>query len=184
MKLILGLGNPGKEYERTRHNAGFMVVDHFVISSFSHFDSWVLEKKFKSEVCEASIDGQKVLLAKPQTFMNSSGEAVAALVNYHKIDADDVLVIHDDLDLSLGSFKLQKGTGPKGHNGVLSVENCLGVKGFWRLRVGINARVGAIHESPATGEEYVLNKFTTEELSTLSTLRPQLIQKINSWLQS
>ncbi|MBU1071203.1 aminoacyl-tRNA hydrolase, partial [Patescibacteria group bacterium] len=114
MKLIVGLGNIGEKYKNTRHNVGFMVVDEL--------------EKHKEDL-------GKVMLVKPATFMNESGRAVAKMVRFYKLDLDNLYVVHDDLDLKLGEYKIQKGVGPKVHNGILSVEKELGDKEFWRVRV-------------------------------------------------
>ena len=181
MRLIVGLGNPGKEYEQARHNAGFMAVT-YLAASLGGFTEWHLENKFKSLLCVGKFKGELVMFILPQTFMNSSGEAVALVVNFYKISAGAVLVIHDDLDLPLGSFKLQRGVGPKSHNGILSVEASLGTKDFWRLRIGVDGRFG--NASMVAGEEYVLGRFTADELAILTTLQPQIIRKINFFLGS
>jgi peptidyl-tRNA hydrolase, PTH1 family len=180
MKLIVGLGNPGSQYENTRHNAGFMVVD-YLSRELGQFTQWHLEKKFKSELSVGELGGVSVMFLKPQTFMNSSGEAVAAVVNYYKLTSADVLVIHDDLDLKLGSLKLQQGVGPKVHNGLLNVEEKLGFKNFCRLRVGVDNRQDGQREA---GEEYVLSQFTKEEIVTLNELLPEIQNKTAEWLQS
>ena len=140
MKLFIGLGNPGNKYKNTRHNVGWMVLDRLV-SSFqfpieSQLPSFKFEKSFNAEVLKM----QDVLLVKPQTFMNESGKAVKKLVDFYKVDMDDLYVIHDDLDIKLGEYKIQKGVGPKVHGGVNSIENELGKEDFWRVRIGIDNR--------------------------------------------
>ena len=130
MKCIVGLGNPGKNYETTRHNVGCMVVDA-LRESLPIEPRFTLHAKFNALFIQ---QGELVLL-KPQTYMNLSGRAVASVVNYFKLDpTTDLLVIHDDLDIVFGDCKLQFATGPKMHNGVASVEQYLGTKDFWRLR--------------------------------------------------
>ncbi len=166
MKLLVGLGNPGERYQLSRHNAGFMFIDY--LAEKLKLDEPLAEKeKFKSVV------GRKRdwWLAKPTTYMNQSGEAVGNLVNFYKVKLDDLVVIHDDLDLLLGSWKLQQGVGPKIHNGLTSVETSLGKPAFWRLRLGVDNRTPQIKAS-TSGEEYVLAKFPTAEQQQLESVFP------------
>src|SRR3990167_2216195 len=137
MKLIIGLGNPGKEYEKTRHNVGFLAVEK--IAQDLQFSKWKMEKKLEAEVCRGFIASccEDVILAKPQTFMNLSGRAVQLLTTYYKLHTNDVLIVHDDLDLELGTLKLSYGSGSAGHNEIQSIIDTLGTKDFWRLRMGI-----------------------------------------------
>jgi len=134
IKLIVGLGNPGREYEATRHNAGFWWVDELVRE---HGISFKVEGKFHGLVARATLHGHEVHLLKPQTFMNVSGRAVVALALFYKILPDQILVVHDELDLPPGSAKLKLGGGHGGHNGLKDIIAQLGTKDFWRLRVGI-----------------------------------------------
>lgn len=160
MKIIVGLGNPGKDYEQTRHNVGFEVVEKLADTLGIQFAQ---SKKTFSEVAKL---GNHYLLCKPQTFMNESGKAVRAVLDYYSIEktADgypDLYVVHDDLDLSLGTVKTQFGTGPKGHNGLLSIYDHLQTEQFWHLRVGIDNR-GDLRNS-IVPSEYVLKPFLSEE---------------------
>lgn len=132
MKLIAGLGNPGKEYEGTRHNVGFMVVDELARIARAVVD----RRKFSAEIGEGAHGGEKLLFVKPQTFMNLSGEAVGAAARFYKIEPKDVLVVHDDLDLEFGRVQVKVGGGTAGHNGLKSVQAHLGPD-FVRIRVGI-----------------------------------------------
>ncbi len=134
IKLIVGLGNPGREYEATRHNAGFWWVDEFARTEGATFRS---DNKFHGMVARASLRGHDVHLLKPQTFMNVSGRSVVALAMFYKILPDQILVVHDELDLSPGSAKLKLGGGHGGHNGLKDIIAHLGTKEFWRLRIGI-----------------------------------------------
>jgi len=166
IKLIVGLGNPGKEYIKTRHNAGFIFLDK--LSS-----NFLVEQKFKSEFCTAILKDKKLILAKPQTYMNSSGEAVLAIMQFYKLEPSELLVAHDDLDIKLGDYKLQFNKGPKVHNGILSIENLLSTSAFWRLRIGIDNRSEELKKN-ISGSDYVLGRFNEEELNildkTLSTI--------------
>jgi PTH1 family peptidyl-tRNA hydrolase len=163
MKIIVGLGNPGAEYARTPHNAGFMLVD-YLVEQFAlplRFDAKFKAAYAKGEVVRNGL-AQDVFLIEPQTFMNESGVAVRALLDYFYkgiLDEDEgnhLIVAHDDLDLPLGSFKLQKGKGPKVHNGLLSIYQHLGHKNFWHLRLGVDGR-GADRSLP--GRDYLLKPY-------------------------
>lgn len=154
MKLIIGLGNPGEKFKGSRHNVGFMLID-LLTAEFQN-PNLQIEKKFDSEI----IKTEGLILAKPQTFMNNSGEAVSKLVNFYKIPVDSLYVVHDDLDLRLGEYKIQKGIGPKLHNGIKSIEEKLGKGDFRRVRVGVDNRD---QQNRIDGETYVLQNFTSEE---------------------
>ncbi len=134
IKLIVGLGNPGREYEATRHNAGFWWVDELVRA---HSASFRADSKFHGLVARATLHGHEVHLLKPQTFMNVSGRSVGAVAQFYKIVPEQILVVHDELDLPPGSAKLKLGGGHGGHNGLKDIIAHLGTKEFWRLRVGI-----------------------------------------------
>lgn len=134
IRLIVGLGNPGSEYENTRHNAGFWFVDRL---ASEYRESFRLEKKFFGEVCKVNIAGQPCWLLKPVTFMNRSGQALAAIASYYKIEPQNILVAHDELDHDAGSTRLKLGGGHAGHNGLRDIISAIGTKDFYRLRLGI-----------------------------------------------
>lgn len=134
IRLIVGLGNPGREYENTRHNAGFWWLDEFARMQNLSFRS---EAKFHGQAARGQLHGHEVFLLKPQTFMNVSGRAVGALTQFYKIAPAEILVVHDELDLPPGSAKLKLGGGHGGHNGLKDIIAHLGTKDFWRLRLGI-----------------------------------------------
>ncbi len=134
IRLIVGLGNPGREYEATRHNAGFWWVDEFALA---HQFAFKAEGKFHGLAARGSVHGSELFLLKPQTFMNVSGRAVAALAQFFKIAPQHILVVHDELDLPPGSAKLKLGGGHGGHNGLKDIIAHLGTRDFWRLRIGI-----------------------------------------------
>lgn len=138
MKLIVGLGNPGKKYERTRHNAGFMALDrlHNMLKS-SGINEWELSTKFNAHISGTTINGNKIILAKPVTYMNQSGESVAMIMHFYKIPARDLIVVHDEKDLPLGEIRVQEDRGHAGHNGVKSIIEHLTTKEFTRVRLGI-----------------------------------------------
>lgn len=166
MKLIVGLGNPGDKYSRTRHNVGFMVME--ALAKRMGLEKWELSNKHKSLL----VTLPQFILAKPQTFMNDSGVAVSALASYFKINNSDLFVVHDDLDIKLGEYKIQNGIGPKVHNGVNSIEEKLGSNDFWRVRAGIDNRIAARSEGffVGSGEEYVLQKFSDDEYRVLDSV--------------
>ena len=151
MKMIVGLGNPGKEYENTRHNVGFMVLDSFV-------DDFVKENKFQAMISKKNIDGEDVFFVKPLTFMNLSGIAVSKIASYYKIVPEDILFIQDDLDLPFGSYKLKIHSSSGGHNGIKSIISSLHTEGFCRLKIGI------AHDERGAVIDYVLGKFSKKDL--------------------
>jgi len=158
MKLIIGLGNPGKKYEATWHNAGFLVIDLLKTKQAGEFLSCNKNKKFKAEVCENNSPEEKKILAKPQTFMNKSGESVKALANFYKMKPEDIWVIHDDIDLPLGKIRISQNASAAGHKGVQSVIDELGTQGFIRFRLGIQP----ITPLKMPTEKYVLQKIDKE----------------------
>lgn len=133
IRLIVGLGNPGSEYARTRHNAGFWFVDELARKTGAFFRD---ERKFQGEVCRTRIGDSDVWLLKPSTYMNRSGDAVVALALYYKITPDQILVVHDELDLPPGCMKIKQGGGNAGHNGLKDISAKLSTPNFWRLRLG------------------------------------------------
>lgn len=135
-KLIVGLGNPGSEYRNTRHNIAWQIFDNL---SFASDLRW--QDKYKGEMATLEIDGEKVIFIKPLTFMNLSGESVAPLANFFKIPLEDILVVHDELDLDFGTVAYKDGGGLAGHNGLKSIAQCFGKQNFKRLRVGIGRPV-------------------------------------------
>ena len=154
MKLIVGLGNPGKEYENTRHNIGFMVVDNYILKK-GISDSW--KSKFNGLYLETNIKGEKVIFVKPQSYMNLSGGVVSQFVNFYKIDINDILVISDDLDLLTGNYKLKSQGTCGGHNGLRDIERCLGTQEYKRLKVGISK------DNDVDTKDYVLGKVSKED---------------------
>lgn len=157
MKLVVGLGNPGRKYEATRHNAGFWLVDEIARAARADFRR---ESRFHGEV--ARVSGSDVWLLKPDTFMNESGRAVGALATFYRIAADEILVAHDELDLPPGEVRLKFGGGLSGHNGLRDIAPVLGTQDFWRLRLGIgHPRDAAASEQEVV--DYVLHPPRAEE---------------------
>lgn len=159
--LIVGLGNPGNEYKNTRHNVGFMAIDALAP------DGAVWKKEKNALTARTEIDGFKIIFAKPQTFMNNSGEAVAPLMAFYKIPLENVVVIHDDMDLKLGSLREKTGGGSAGHNGIKSIDNAIG-KEYRRIRIGIGHPRD--FESPIDPADWVLGKFDSEQLKQIKSV--------------
>ena len=159
MKLIIGLGNPGKQYESTRHNAGFMAIDNFALK---YNVSFSLDTKMSGMVGTLNLNGNKAILLKPMTYMNLSGESVSRVMNYFKIDKDDILVICDDLDSRLGRVRLRAKGSAGGHNGLKSISNLIKTEEYKRIKIGID-------RSPVIPVvDWVLKKYTNEELIELA----------------
>ena len=169
MKLIVGLGNPDKEYDKTRHNVGFMVIDNYLGSV-----NW--SNKFNALYCEKVINGEKIIFVKPLTYMNNSGNAVGEFVRYLNIDSKDILVIQDDLDLNVGDYKLKMHSSSGGHNGIKSIIASLGNQDFPRLKVGI----GSVKKDEVI--DYVLGRFSKSELEVLNELFNTFDKIINSFI--
>ena len=172
MKLIVGLGNNGKEYENTRHNLGFLVIDELAKD---------LNIKFKEEGSayygSEIINGEKVILAKPKLFMNNSGQVVKGMLNYFKIDIENLFVIQDDKDQEVGSFKIVKSSGHGGQNGIKDIINHLNSNEFVRLKVGIgsNPQIDTSH--------YVLGKWTKEQIKIINNLKPTFVNIAKDFIE-
>jgi len=167
MYLIVGLGNPGEDYEKTRHNAGFLFVNK--LAGREKYES---DRKQEAEVLKRG----ELILAKPNTFMNESGRAVRKIMDFYKLGIENVVIVHDDLDIAFGEYKIQKEVGPKVHNGLKSVEQNLGRKDFLRVRIGIDNREPGI--SYGTGSDYVLSKLNKEEMKQLDDLFDEMIKEL------
>lgn len=155
MKMIVGLGNPGRKYEKTKHNVGFMTVDRVA----EKFGATFKNNAFEAEVAEFFVNGEKVLLVKPQTFMNESGRAVGPLLTYFGLEAEDLLVVYDDLDLELGKLRLRQKGSAGGHNGMKSIISHLGRQDFKRIKIGIGRP-----PEKMTVVNHVLSPFAKEDL--------------------
>ncbi len=153
MKLIVGLGNPGKEYENTRHNVGFDIIDKYVLIKNIEKS----KSKFNGIYYETTIKNEKVILLKPQKYMNLSGEVVKKFVDYFKIKIEDILIIHDDLDQDIGKIKLKQNSSSGGHNGIKNIELNLNTKDYKRLKIGIS------NNKMIDTKDFVLGKFSNEE---------------------
>jgi peptidyl-tRNA hydrolase, PTH1 family len=176
MKLIVGLGNPGEKYERTRHNLGFMTIEQFLKDfSSAKATSWDNSTKFKSDV--AQIEWQpkhgsleKVILVKPKTYMNNSGLAVKIISDFYKISPDHLWIVHDDIDLPLGSLKIRFGGSAAGHHGVESVMEHLGTDRFWRFRMGVGEKKELNDSRVKDIDDFVLGNFSGAERGKLKNL--------------
>lgn len=174
LHLIVGLGNPGAEYARTRHNAGFQVADRLAERWKA---AWAFEKKFDARIGRAEFGGQRVLLCEPQTFMNASGEAVAAVQSFYRVAVGRLLVVVDDADLPLGALRLRPSGGSAGHHGLESIEQHVGTRDYARLRVGIGRLAGA---REITG--HVLGRFSSTEAELLDKVLRVAADQVETWL--
>lgn len=173
--LVVGLGNPGPEYERTRHNAGFLVADVLAERIGGRF---TVHKKSGADLLEARLDGRKILLAKPRTYMNLSGRPVAALARFFSVPPTDVIVVHDELDLPFGSIRLKRGGGEGGHNGLRSISNALSTKDYLRVRFGVGRPPG--RQDPA---DFVLKPFSAPERKEVPVLVEQTADAVELLLR-
>lgn len=173
MKLIVGLGNPGREYELTRHNIGFMAIDELA----KRWNISLNEQKFKGVFGVGFVNGEKVILLKPLTYMNLSGESIRPLMDYYKIDVEDFVVMYDDLDIPVGKLRLRMKGSAGGHNGVKSMISHLGTQEFQRIRMGI--------DRPKNGMkvvDYVLGRFTSEEIPDVNHSIEKAADACEEWL--
>jgi len=172
MILIIGLGNPGQKYIKTRHNIGFRIIDKF--AKENNFPEFKLVKKFNSLISENILNDKKIILAKPQTFMNNSGKAVKSLINFYK--PTKFIIIHDDIDLPLKEIKTVKNRGSAGHKGVESIIKELGSKDFTRIRIGIRPT----EKKPQNTERFVIQRFTSEEEKTIKEITKKALEIIEN----
>ncbi len=170
MKLIVGLGNPGLEYEKTRHNVGFMLLDY--ITNNAEFKP---NKKFNALEYEDTVNDEKVIYIKPLTFMNNSGEAVLKYLNFYKLQPTDILIVQDDLDMDIGRFKLMFNHGDGGHNGIKNIIHNLQSREFLRLKIGIS-------KANINTRDYVLGKFGKDDLKMLDETFLKLKNIVSDYL--
>ena len=174
--LIVGLGNPGADYARTRHNAGFLVADRLAGRWQA---SWAYEKKFNARLASVQRGSRRLLLCQPQTYMNSSGETVGAVVAFYRVPLAGLLVVVDDADLPLGEIRLRPGGSSGGHHGLESIERHLGTREFARLRIGIGRQGGA---REITG--YVLGRFSSTEAAWVDRILTVASDQAETWLEA
>jgi PTH1 family peptidyl-tRNA hydrolase len=163
-KIIVGLGNPGQEYQNTRHNIGFQIID--TIAENLILKSLKLNKKFQAEVCEGTFGEQKVILAKPQTFMNNSGLAIKKIKTFYKIKPQDIIIIHDDIDLPIGIIRISQEASSGGHKGIESIIYNLKSKNLIRIRIGIANEL----RTKIPADKFVLQKFSIEDEKKLKNV--------------
>jgi PTH1 family peptidyl-tRNA hydrolase len=175
VRLIAGLGNPGRHYARTRHNAGFIAVDRLAERWKA---GWRLQKKFVARVAMVDRDGRRLLLCEPETFMNASGEAVAAVAGFYKVPVEGLLVVVDDADLPVGEIRLRARGSSGGHHGLESIEQHLGTREFARLRIGIGR--GQTAEREITG--HVLAEFSRAESDLMEKVWTQVCDQMECWI--
>ncbi len=177
MKIIIGLGNPTSKYENTRHNVGFKVLDGIAQRAGIAFS---MENKFKAEIAKGLWNGEQVLLVKPQTFMNLSGDALALIIGYFKVDISEIIVVYDDLSLDMGMLRFRANGSDGGHNGIKSIIKSLGGnKNFARLKVGIGPQPPYM-----PSEKFVLGEFTSQELLLLSDVVKCSVDAIQCFINS
>ena len=177
MKLIVGLGNPGRGYANNRHNVGFVCLNHFARTQGIHFD----KKQGRARIGTGEVAGSKVVVAKPQTYMNRSGQSVGLLVKKFNVGLDNLLIIHDDLDLPLGKIRIRQGGSAGGHKGAGSIITELGSQSFIRIRVGIgrpNKNEGFTEFSDDEIKAYVLSDFTSDEKQAITQVIPRVSEAI------
>jgi PTH1 family peptidyl-tRNA hydrolase len=160
MKIIVGLGNPGKEYEQTRHNVGFQVID--LVAEDLNIEKFQLKEKFDSLIAEGNYRDEKIILVKPVTYMNLSGKAVSKLAKFYKVLFHDLWIIYDDLDFEIGNIKIREKGGPGSHKGMASIIASIGSENFPRVKIGIESR-NEKQKAVKSGRGFVLGKFTKTE---------------------
>jgi len=175
MKLIIGLGNPGKQYQNTRHSLGQKIIKQFV-ETFCK-TSLTTKNNLSAQICEVGQGSDKTIFVIPTEYMNNSGVSVQKIAQYYKISPINIYVVHDDLDLIVGDYKVQFDRGPAGHNGIKSIIEYLGTQQFNRIRIGI-----AKPQNNILIEDYVLQPFSKEELDIINTLTPKIFEEIQNIL--
>jgi len=171
IKLIVGLGNPGKKYERTRHNVGFMLVD--ALAKKVDAGSWSRDERLGADIAKGQVSGNKIIFVKPTTFMNKSGDVARRVADFYKIEPSEMLVVADDLNLDLGRVRLRLGGSDGGHNGLKSVIENIG-EDFWRMRMGIGFNENRV------AEDYVLEKIPTSEMSDIERAIDRAVESLIS----
>ena len=173
MKLIVGLGNPGREYENTRHNIGFQTIDKFA----QKLGISITKSKFNGLYIETSVDGEKAILLKPQSYINLSGEVIRKFVDFYKIPVSDILIIHDDLDLAVGTYKIKQKGSSGGHNGLKNIELHLGTQEYKRIKIGIS------NNKMMDTKDYVLGRLSREEKKLLEEVEDTVLIILNNYFK-
>ena len=173
MKLIVGLGNPGKEYENTRHNIGFMTVDDYA----KKIGVSITKEKYNGLYADTMIDGEKVILLQPQSYINFSGEVIRKFVDFYKINIEDILIIHDDLDLQVGTYKVKQKGSSGGHNGLKNIELHLGTQEYKRIKIGIS------NNKMMDTKDYVLGKLSHDEKDSINKVKSVVLDIIDDYFK-
>ena len=170
MKLIVGLGNPGKQYEKTRHNFGFMVIDYYANKKELNF-----KNNMQGLYAELTVNGEKIILLKPQSYMNLSGDIVRKYCDYYNVKIEDILVIYDDVDFEIGTFKIKRNGSSGGHNGIKDIINKLGTEEVSRIRVGVSKNNSEL-------ANYVLKKLPKSDIEKINILLPKICEAIDIYI--
>ena len=174
MKIIAGLGNPGQKYDKTKHNTGFMTMDHYLNEKGLSLD----KDKFEGHWTKQKINGEDVILLEPQTFMNESGRSVSQVANFFKVDPADVLIIQDDMDMPIGKIRIRANGKSGGHNGIKSIISHVGTEKFKRVRVGID------HPQKMSVVDWVLSRFTKEQEAKLDDGLTRAVAALDDWIEN
>ena len=173
MKLVVGLGNPGREYEKTRHNIGFITIENYA----DKLGVLINKSKFNGLYGEVLINGEKVILLKPQSYINLSGEVIRKFVDFYKINISDILIIHDDLDLNVGTYKIKQKGSSGGHNGLKNIELHLGTQEYKRIKIGIS------NNKNIDTKDYVLGKLSKEENDKLDLVEKEVLVILDDYFK-
>lgn len=173
MKLIVGLGNPGKEYEKTRHNIGFMTIDKYA----DKLGVSITKEKYNGLYAETIINSEKVILLKPQSYINLSGEVIRRFIDFYKINIEDILIIHDDLDLEVGTYRVKQHGSSGGHNGLKNIELHLGTQEYKRIKIGIS------NNKLMDTKDYVLGKLTKEEQEKIDEVKNVVMDILDDYFK-
>ena len=173
MKLIVGLGNPGKEYENTRHNIGFMTIDKYA----DKLGVTITKEKYNGLYAETNVAGEKVILLKPQSYINLSGEVIRRFIDFYKIDIEDILIIHDDLDLEVGTYKVKQHGSSGGHNGLKNIELHLGTQEYKRIKIGIS------NDKLMDTKDYVLGKLSKEDKEKIEKVEDIVLNILDDYFK-
>lgn len=175
--LLVGLGNPGKKYDSTRHNIGYKCIDSFV-DSFPELQNWSIKKDLKSTVTVGQLGDKRVICIKPTTYMNNSGEAVSLVANFYKVESGNIIVVSDELDLDFGTIRTRLGGSSAGHNGIKSITKSLGQENYPRIRIGI----GPKKPTAIDAKDFVLQKFNKEEVEQMTSLTSEFTAIVTEFL--
>ena len=177
MKFIIGLGNPSRRYQNTRHNVGFLTVEYLFDNwlKAEGFSDWSENSKFEGLISKGTLHDEKIILLKPQTYMNNSGQSVQSILNFYKANPTDIIVLHDDIDLPFGKFKVQAGKSSAGHNGVGSIIERIGSKDFLRFRIGIGKEKKELQGETV---DFVLNRFNLKEKLQLKKIMQGVMEEM------